>query len=119
MSSHTHRYPYDYSYRVVQAFLDSYGRAAIFIGKKLGMSPAEMRDSLVICFAHRPARWNALRDTIKVVEKQDLYAAMRRMTKAECIDYLTAVRSLVDDDMLDRAEMRNSLLTDGSNSDTV
>ena len=94
-------YSWEYSREVVDQFLKDYARVTIHVGKLLGLSPTEMRESLVKAFRYHNTRWKVLRETLKYIDKEGLPTILSRLGREDRLVYLTAVRSLVEDDMID------------------
>lgn len=102
MSPHTHHYSYDYSTRVVHDFVDSYSRATSFVADMCFIDRRKFVQTLINLFAHNNRRFQFVRDTIKMVERADLYRDIARIPADDRPKYLTAVRTLIEDEWLDR-----------------
>lgn len=94
-------YSYEYSANVVDSFLDSYARVLIFVAKKLKMDPRELRKRLIKIFQSNQPRWYITRETLKRIEKYDMYHDMAKLSREDFIKYYTCVKSLVEDDWMD------------------
>lgn len=94
-------YSYEYSATIVDRFLDSYSRVLIFVSKKLRMDPRDLRKYLIKLFQSNQPRWRITRDTLKQIEKYDMYTDMAKLSREDFIKYYTCVKSLVEDDWMD------------------
>ena len=102
-------YSYRYAVLVVDRFIDSYSRVINFVAKKLWMDPKELRDMLVNQFMHKNARWNVTRDMFKKIDRQDLYDELSVYDKETFVKYLTCVKSLSEDWLIDHEKLRKDL----------
>jgi hypothetical protein len=107
-SPHPHkvRYPYLYAESVVDSFIDSWGRVTIFVAKKSGMTPSAFRNLLVKTFMYRNGRWNVTRDLLKYIDRHNLYNEMAFYDRSDFQKYLTCVKSLVEDDLIDSEKLQ-------------
>lgn len=103
--SRPHAYPYLYSEGVIDEFLKNYSRVVLFVSKKCHMSAKEFRFNMIKCFMYRNSRWNVLRETLKYIEKHQLYSDMAFYHGPDFEKYLTAVRSLVEDSLIDNEKL--------------
>lgn len=94
-------YPFHYSARIVEKFVEKYARATIFCAKKLGISPREFKWSLIVLFAKSNNRWNSVRDAIKYVEKNNMYNYLSKYDADMLAKYLTFVRYICEDSLLE------------------
>ena len=99
------RYPYFYSESVVNKFIDKHSRVTVFIAKKLHKDPRDFRYTLIKLFMDRNGAWNSTRDTIKYIEKHDLYAMIDSLSYENVKKYLTGVKYLVQDSLIDSGNM--------------
>jgi hypothetical protein len=110
-TSQTHRklrtadqttYSYGYSAKIIEEFVEKYARATIFVARKLGFTPREFKHSLIVLFQFRNGKWNSVRDTLKYIDKHRLYGEIQGYEYTIFLKYLTSVRSLVEDILLER-----------------
>lgn len=105
MPSSTHTpsivYPYLYAVHVIEEFEQKYSRVINFTAKMLGMDPKDFRDNLVKCFMYRNGRWNSLRETLKYVDKHDLYDHIAGFELEDRKLYLNYVKYFVQDKLID------------------
>lgn len=99
-------YPREYSASVVDKFLDNYARVHIFVARMIGKDPKEFREALIRAFMYRNARWNVTRDVLKYVHNQDLYAVLKALSLPDRTIYLTAVKTLCEDFLIDSEKLR-------------
>ena len=99
-STQTPSYPYLYSERVVEAFVEKYARATIFFAKKLGMSPKHLKMLLTKQFRTANARWNVTRDVIKWIHTSNAYNYLKGLDQGGFIFYLTAVKYMAEDEVI-------------------
>lgn len=97
---HPHRYPYHYSASIIDAFLDHYSRATIFVAKKLHMDPREYRTHLIMLFMKQNTKWNVVRDLLKFVQNVRMWEHPRGWTDEHVIKYLTSVKYDCEDAIL-------------------
>lgn len=94
-----------YSFRnaldAVRPFTISYARATNFIAKKLGFDPKDFVDSLIRLYIYQNPRWNVVRDTIKKVERWNMYEELAQYGRDDLLKYLTCVKTLVEDEYID------------------
>jgi hypothetical protein len=95
--SHTPLAYNQYAARVVDSFLDSYARGAIFFGKTWGLTPRNLRKYLIHLFVVRNNKWNIIRDLIKWIQKPDNLSYLSRMSIEDRQYYLTKVKYEVTD----------------------
>ena len=97
-----------YAYRTaayaVKSFAESYARAMNFTAKKLDMDVHWLIELLIRLFMYRNNAWNFVRDTIKRIEKQDMYAELAQYEGEMFRKYLTSVKSELHDEWLDSKE---------------
>jgi len=91
-SSRTASYSFDYAANVVEQFCMSYSRATIFVAHKLEMDNLAFVKAMITAFRYDQPRWRAIRDTLKAVHNQNLYAQIRNYTYDEAVLYFTAVK---------------------------
>ena len=110
-SSHPHRtrYPYLFAESVVDNFLDKYSRVVIFVARKLEMPPKHLRYLLIKTFMLHPAKWNAVRDTLKTVEQQQLYGVLCTLDAENVANYLTCVKTMCEDSLIDEKKLNKFL----------
>ncbi len=101
-------YSWEYSEWVVDGFINKYSRVMTFVAKKLGMPMKHVRLYYVDLFRSKNAKFQILRETLKRIHKQDLYADLARLDRADFLKYLTSVRTLVEDDWLDDTFAQNN-----------
>lgn len=99
-------YPYHYSEQVIAEFENKYARVMLFISKKLGFTPKYFRLMLINAFMNHNGHWNVVRETLKYVDRHDLYGLIATMTKEEAVKYLTSVRTIVEDWLIDDEKLR-------------
>jgi len=98
-------YSFDFSADVVDNFICKYWRATATVGTSLGLSTSDMRRSLINAFMRNQPRWKCLRDTIKRCTEPEQLALLRCLSKTEAIKYLTSVRSIAEDYLIDHGEL--------------
>lgn len=98
-------YSFSYSESVVDSFLDHYARAANFICSKLRINPLVFRIRLIKLFMDNQPRWRVTRDALKIIEREDLYCDMRQLTREECLVYLTSIKTLAEDWLIDHEKL--------------
>lgn len=90
-STHTPRYAYWWSARVINDFIDSYGRATYFVAKVLGLDCDEWRETLIQTLMRGGYLWERLREGIKCIERQDMYDEIMALPVGKRKEYLTFV----------------------------
>lgn len=98
-------YSLEYAHEVIDQFVDKLGRATAFFANKLGYDAIDFRRLLVNLFRYRNARWNVVRDCIKYFDKYDLYDDVRQYDAENFRIWLTSVKTLVEDDLIDRKKL--------------
>lgn len=94
-----------YSYRsacsAVEPFVEKYARATCFVAKKTGLTPKDLKYTLIKAFMYKNTSWNIARDVIKRVELHDLYDSLSPLSVRESQKYLTVVKVMLEDEWLD------------------
>lgn len=97
----TTSYPLEYSRDIVESFVQKYARATIYIAKRCGMSPRDFKWSLIKLFRFNNGRWNSVRDTVKYVQRWQLWEEAGRYDFTAFQKYLTCVKTLAEDNLMD------------------
>jgi hypothetical protein len=98
-------YSYRFASKVVTDFEEKYARVVLFVGEKLQMLPEEFRNYLVNQFQHNNRRWNVTREALKLIDKHDQYEMLGKLTPSEFVQYVTCVKSLAVDWLLDHESL--------------
>ena len=94
-------YSYRFAANVVESFVDKYGRATIFVGRKLCMEPRAFKMGLIKMFMNHNMHFQIFREVIKRVEKYNMYSDFSHLSRSDFILYLTSVKVWVEDDYMD------------------
>lgn len=97
MRSHHHRlrYPYQWSADVVHEFVEKHSRVVVFVAKSLGYSPKAFRDALINTLMRNEGQWNRVRDTLKKIDRCDMFDDLRAVKGEYLRAYLTFVSMMV------------------------
>ena len=103
-----------YSFRCAQqavnGFAHKYARVINFVAKKLFIEPKSFLDLLIKVFMRDNASWNILRETLKRIDKYNMYGELQPYFGENMIKYLTSVKCDVIDDWLeDKISIRTGL----------
>lgn len=99
------RYPFLYSVRIVEDFIIKYSRATCFIAKKLDMDPRDLKLELTKLFMYKNRCWNVWRETIKYIDIHNMYGYLQVYDRSNFIKYLTCIRSLETDFLIDSEKL--------------
>ncbi len=94
-------YGFRYACDVVNSFAGSYARATNFVAKKLELDPKTFLRMLTRQFMRHNMMWNMTRDTIKRIEKLDMYDDLAQYSVENFTKYLTNEKQLVIEAWLD------------------
>lgn len=98
-------YSFRCSVAAVECFIDSYARVCNFVAKKCGMANEDLRNTMIRTFMYENNRWNCFRETLKYIDRHGLYDETAFLERQDFIKYLTAVQSLVTDDLIDSGKL--------------
>lgn len=93
-------YDFRYAARIVEAFVEKYARATIFVAAILNVDPKILKYALINTFQRNNSLWNILRESIKRIETHNMYPEIRQLDDDERRAYLTYVKFIVTDDWL-------------------
>lgn len=102
-------YAFRYSEGVIDAFMEKYSRVCNFVCKKVGLTAQDFKMRLVSSFMYHNAKWNVARETLKYIDKWNLYNEAAFLERPDFLKYLTAVQSLCEDLLIDTENLRKDV----------